>query len=262
MPTICAQIEVAEELPPMAKLRKHSAMQPESKAQRERRFFEWFATAAGLQVCGDIHQPDAPDIVAEIAGKGRIAFELVCVDPRSEFFRWEHFTKTGERLTTEYAQLPEPQRKRLSVLLSDAEISVMLPRTTRWRDLQLSALWALLERIPTRFNGQVRCAPNLAEWLWITRTKGIVGPVFRSLSSGEIPRVASDEIEAKLARHYKCSEPLELLAYTEHIDIAHQADIEAIGQLAASRLPRSCFRKLWLFDGFLRKLELQIARPA
>lgn len=236
-------------------------MKKRTKAEKELSIFRKFAEAAGLEVCGEVAQPDPPDIVADIANHGRVAFELVCLNPQSEFFRLEHFFKTDDALERAFAELPDIRRAELSERLADAEVTVMFPPTIPWKQIAIGGLWDLLAKLPRNFDGEVKCSPALAETLWVVRTKDSNGPLFRSLSGGEVPRLVCERVTQKLSRPYDCAEPLELLAYTEHMDIAHCSDIEEVDRIADAHLARSRFRKLWLFDGMLEKIELAREKP-
>lgn len=235
-------------------------MRTETKAQRERRFFEWFATAARLQVIGEIQQPDPPDIIAEIAGQGRTAFELVCVDAKSEFFRHELFRKTESMIKRGLAALPLERRAALERKYADAEINVALPSGVPLREISVDSVWAILEKLPPDFVEQVSCPRDIAEFLWVYRKEGHAGPTVSALSHSSIPPVRLEPIERKLAKAYASNIPLELVAYTEHCDILHRSDNEAVSAIAGAKLASSSFRRLWLFDGWLRKIELKVER--
>jgi hypothetical protein len=62
----------------------HAAKQyREEKAPHERRIFVEFCAAFGLAPDG-ITQPNPPDIIADLDGRGRVAFELVRVNHSDE----------------------------------------------------------------------------------------------------------------------------------------------------------------------------------
>jgi hypothetical protein len=234
-------------------------MKVEPKAQRERRIFEWFAKAAELQVLGGIEQPDPPDIVVEVAGQGRVAFELVCVDARSAFFQNEKFRKTDTAMECGLTALPEAKREVLTRNFADAEINVQLADEVPWKAVSLQPLWDILEMLPPGFEGEARCPPAVAQFLWIYRHTSHVGPTFSTIGGGWVPNINLAAIENKLAKKYETTAPLELLAYSQLHDIAHRADFGAVRTLACAQLRGSSFRRLWLFDGMLQKVELSVA---
>lgn len=235
-----------------------NAMNSESKTDTEKRVFEWFANAAGLRVVGQIQQPDPPDIVAEIDGHGRVAFELVCVDAQEEFYKHEKFRKTDAAMERELASLPEARRVALVQKFSDAEINVQLPEDVPWKAVSFEPIWDILEKLPPAFEEEVRCPAHVAEFLWIYRNAGHKGPTFSTISGGMVLNINLDPIANKLAKRYD-SEPLELLAYTNLQDIAHRSDSATVEALVCSKLRGSSFRKVWLFDAMLKRLELSVA---
>ena len=234
-------------------------MKVEPKAQRERRIFEWFASAAKLELLGEVEQPDPPDIIVAVAGQGRVAFELVCVDAKSEFFAHEKFRKTDDAMERGWAALPQAMRERMGAKFADAEINIQLPTETRWKDISLQGVWEALDRLPASFIGDVPCSANVADSLYIYRDANHVGPTFSTLSGGWVPNISLSAIENKFAKKYALLVPLELLAYSHFHDIAHRSDYDAVEALARAKLRASSFRKLWLFDGMLRKIDLSVA---
>jgi hypothetical protein len=86
-----------------------AARAPEAKRAHERWTFEAFCAAANLPlVPGSIEQPEppAPDLVAEFAGAGRIAFELVRLNDPDQLIRLRLMHRMPGFLDRQFAALP------------------------------------------------------------------------------------------------------------------------------------------------------------
>ena len=67
-----------------------------------------------------------------------------------------------------------------------------------------------------------------------------------------------EEIERELQKRYNTEAPLELLAYVENGEVAHQDDAERIAEIAKRRLPGSQFRCVWVYEGLLRRVGMRL----
>src|ERR1035441_6754534 len=216
----------------------------------ERRHFEWFCEAAELPLISDsIEQPEppAPDIVAEFAGLGRVAFELVRLN-NPDHLRSSRFTQQMPAfLERHFDALPAERHQALSSKYSDAHIIVDFhgAATLPQRRRVLPYVWQVLEGLPDGHQGAVdlygREPPADLRLLYINRIETGGRPRFRSQNMGFVLQLRVEEIEQKLRKRYDTGAPLELLAYVENGEVAHLADVARIREAVERGLPGSQF---------------------
>jgi hypothetical protein len=233
----------------------------------ERRHFEMFCTAAELPlVPGSIEQPEppAPDLVAEFQGMGRVAFELVRLNDPDHLTRFRLMQQMPGFLERQFAALPVERHQALTAKYIDAHIIVDFhgAATLAQRRRVLPYVWEVMEGLPDGYQGKVdlygREPPAELSMIWINRIITGGRPWFRSQTAGFVLPLRVEEIERKLQKRYDTEAPLELLAYVENGEVAHQSDVDQITEIVARLLPTSQFRRVWVYEGLLRRIGMRL----
>jgi hypothetical protein len=241
----------------------------EEKPAHERRIFLRYCGARGL-VPGNITQPTppAPDIIADLPGHGRVAFELVRVNHDDEIISNNLGLESRDFLAEQFAQLPTPQHERLSAMYSDAEVTLKFSPVANpgQRKRVLPFVWTLLETRPAGATGWLfqdadkwltTCVPGDLETVYVSRlARQTGGPQFSTISTGFPIPVQIDRVIEKLQKRYECAEPLELLAYADGSEFSFEDDLTALGEAVRLHLPGSRFRRVWGFEEIQRKVTL------
>ncbi|MGC2461410.1 MAG: hypothetical protein WA446_10645 [Steroidobacteraceae bacterium] len=228
-----------------------------TKNALERAIFERFAPDADLVVRADsISQPDPPDILCEIEGLGRVAFELVQLDDAQELARMGYLHRAGEfwsaateSLTAEVlerhrgAQInisfhtgADQKQRRAALQLTAAKLST----------LQEGSEGALFDKLPAGVEwAEVRhfpiCdGPLIFEVSGFAVTAHEAGPAPSGISLGRIDDKITYYDEGWGVR-------AELLAYARwgmpFSDQMHDA-----GRYLATRLPAGIFARAWIYE--------------
>jgi len=233
-----------------------------------------FRKAANLAVVKDSiqsRQPPEPDILCEIAGAGRVSFELVEVVGTKFPQYTDSRPALRRRFAEAYAAVSTEVRTPLEARLGGppAVIVGFVRRTSpgQWLNAIKLILDTLEEYSTTIEPGEFRLdlVPRLQRYLtdmWIHSE----GPRLRVHAEGQSLRVAEAEatlvadpaverIRAKFAKSYKTTAPIELVAYY----VGQPAPSDGIWKLRISRLfeselARSPFRRVWIFDGSTRAI--------
>jgi hypothetical protein len=239
------------------------------KRESERAHFEMFCEAARLPLIPEsIEQPDppAPDLVAELEGSGRVAFELVRLNDPDHLTRFRLMQQMPGFLERQFAALPAERRLALTARYIDAEIIIDFQgaATLAQRRRVLPYVWVVLEGLPDGHQGKVdlygREPPAELALMWINRIRTDGRARFRSQTTGFVLPLRVEEIERKLRKRYETDHPLELLAYVENGEMAHLADAARITEVVERLLPKSQFRRVWVYEGLLRQVGLCLTR--
>jgi hypothetical protein len=237
------------------------------KREHELRTFEQFCAAAGLTIVpGTVGQPvaPAPDIIAEIEGAGRVAFELVRLNDSDQLTRVNLMQQTPQLLAAAFEVLPPDMHARLCSMYADGIIKVQFRGAVDpgQRKKALPFIWKTLAERPAGFSGKVDLwelgAPEAIELIWVTRGKTVGGiPNFESQTAGYVLPLAAGRIGEKLQKRYECAEPLELLAYVHWGELAHANAADEIASVVNRHLSGSQFRQVWVYEGLLRRVALR-----
>jgi hypothetical protein len=228
-----------------------------------------FCTAAELPlVPSSIEQPEppAPDLIAELQGIGRVAFELVRLNNPDHLTRFRLMQLMPAFLARQFAALPTDRHQSLTAKYIDGHIIVDFhgAASLAQRRRALPYVWDVLDGLPDGYQGKVdlygREPPAELAMIWINRVKTAGGPRFRSQTVGYVLPLRVEEIERKLQKRYDTQAPLELLAYVENGEIAHLNDAARITEVVERLLPTSQFRRVWVFEGLLRQVGLCLTR--
>jgi hypothetical protein len=239
------------------------------KRAHERATFEAFCAAAELPlVPGPIQQPEppAPDLIAEFKSLGPIAFELVRLNDPDHLTRSRLMQQMPGFLDRQFAALPPDRHKALTAKYIDGHIIVDFhgAATLAQRRRVLPYVWDVLEGLPDGHQGKVdlygREPPAELAMIWINRITTDGRPRFRSQTVGYVLPLRVEGIERKLEKRYDTQAPLELLAYIENGEMAHMADAARITEIVERLLPTSQFRRVWIFEGLLRRVGLCLTR--
>jgi hypothetical protein len=240
----------------------------EEKAPHERRIFLEFCAAAGLELVPDsIMQPDPPDIVAELEGFGRVAFELVRVNHADELLSDRMLRESTYFLADQFAQLPASQRARLSAMYADAHVLLQFTPAANpgQRKQALPFVWALLEARGAGAKGELfkayrwltTCAPSHLHMIYVSRLSGqTAGPLFNTQSANYVYPVQIARVIEKLHTPYSSTEPLELLAYADNGEFSLARDLPELTEAVRLHLPGSAFRRVWAFEELQRRATL------
>jgi hypothetical protein len=233
----------------------------------ERRHFEWFCQAAELPLipgCIEQPEPPAPDIIAEFAGLGRIAFELVRLNDPDHLTRLRLLHQMPGFLDGQLAALQVERRQALTAKFRDAYITIDFQgaASLAQRRQAMPFVWDMLDAVPDDFRGAVdlygKNPPAELSMIWVSRIKTDGRPYFRSQSIGYVLPLRPEEITGKLRKSYATDHPLELLAYVENGEMAHLNAEREIREVVNRWLPGSQFRRVWVFEGLLRNVSLSL----
>jgi hypothetical protein len=218
------------------------------KSREERGIFEEFAAAAGLQIApGSVIQPDPPDILCEVAGIGRVAFELVQLDGREELSRMSDFRHSGHLWADVTRNLDSDVRQRHS----NVQINVCFQAGAdqRMRRKIFSQMVARLNSLPAIFTGDLfEENPSGLASAQIRRFNIDSGPSIREVSASGPVGVDLSRIEAKVA-HYKegWGVRAELLAYSRW-GMPFSDQNTGVEEYLAGRFPVGVFSRAWIFE--------------
>jgi hypothetical protein len=229
-----------------------------TKEQAELRVFESLARLAGYEIVGgSIKQspPPAPDIECETAG-GPLAVELVALDAPDTRTRLNNMHATEQAWVRALAQWPDAERERLAVQCEDVYLGLQIENSAgpRARTVLLKQVQAALLSKPSRFEGELFSffdhPPGLMGATVHRGPRKTNGPRIIAPSAGSLQRPQVDKIEQKLtAKTYRTSAPLELFAYSTHDEVdAYLDGLRCIDASVQQHLPRSLFRRVWVFD--------------
>ena len=220
----------------------------ELKNREERGIFEEFAASAGLQITpGSVTQPDPPDILCEVAGIGRVAFELVQLDGREELLRMSDFMDSGHLWAEMTRDLDSEVRKRHS----NAQINVCFQAGAdqRVRRKLFSQMVSRLHSLPAIFSGKLfEANPSGLESAQIRRFEIDSGPSIREVSASGPVSVDLTRIDAKVA-YYKegWGVRAELLAYSRW-GMPFSDQRTGAEEYLAGRFPAGVFSRAWIFE--------------
>jgi hypothetical protein len=235
-----------------------------TKQEFERRVFEELALLAGLQVVpGTISQPDPPDIVCEIVGKGPLAVELVSIDAPETRSRLDNMSAMDDAWSRALATQPTETQTSIVAETADVFFSIVFDSQAGLRD-RTKALRAVQEFL-LQHSGYVGALPlnvvgrnHRIASATIHRGHVTRGPKFSHFSAGRWlpPQVSVVKAKLRPGRYQKSDIPIELFAYAVHDepDLAI-GSLEQLQNVIAEQLPVSVFRRAYVFDlGFRRLL--------
>jgi hypothetical protein len=242
------------------------------KRDHELRTFQQFCDAAALKIVPDtVCQPDppAPDLIAELEGEGRVAFELVRLNDPDQLTRLSLMQQTPQFLQAEFAALPAKCHEDLRAKYTDGIITIHFRGAVDFeqRRKALPFIWETLAAQPVGFAGKVDLwdlgAPDAVELIWVNRGKTPGGvPYFKTQTAGYVLPLVADRIGEKLQKRYQCTEPLDLLAYVHWGELAHANAADEIADVVTRHLFGSQFRQVWVYEGLLRRVALRLSNAA
>lgn len=200
--------------------------------------------------------PPAPDISVEIVGDGVVGFELVCIDDISYLRGLNLMPESAKLLTEFHGALSPGDRAAFDDRYRDAMLHVHFVDTAGQRGVRrtLRGLFEALINLPADFegpalnNGRTRVAG--IRHVFISRHKSFSGPEFGTPASGMVTGLNLAALEAKFDNTYENEgRPVELLAYA--MEISRLADDEAIKSLLDRQLPKSSYRRVWIYEHML-----------
>jgi hypothetical protein len=226
-------------------------------AAEERGIFEEFARSAELDVTrSPISQPDPPDILCEVHGLGKVAFELVSLDSGDELRRMGYFQRVEEFWAEELKRAAPEVLKRHS----NAQINVTFCNAASQNDRRaaLGNLISALEHLGPDDEGEVFGEmPAALESADIIRVPISDGPGIREFSvhavrfenPGWAPiGIDLSRIDAKIKKYEKgWGVRAELLAYSRWGMPFSDQMHNAAGYLAG-RMPGGIFARAWIFE--------------
>jgi hypothetical protein len=235
------------------------------KLKHERSIFVRFCAAAGFQIVrGTLRQPDppAPDVIVELNGAGRIAFELVRLDDSEELMGYNLLQQAIPLIDEEFDALPIETRSVLVKCFANAEITIEFRHTATVveRRRALPLLWNALLKLADRANGQLalhgQAEKKVITFLFVARAELKARPRFISSALGYPLPIRVERVTAKLKRKYDCCEPLELLAYQEIGQLSYRRDEESLRVAIDRHIQLSQFRRVWIYEERLRRVTL------
>jgi hypothetical protein len=239
---------------------------PDWKRLHEAAIFEAFCAAEALApIVGSIEQPEppAPDLIADFGPLGRIAFELVRLNDSEQLTRMALMSKTPAFLDEAFARLPSELRSGVADKFADGIITIEFKGAVDFaqRRAALPFVWATLDSLPRGFTGKVDLwpldAPSALQMIWVNRGATGGRPWFKTQTSGYVLPLCANRIAEKLQKRYETREPLELLAYVDFGELAHLGAAEEIAAIVNQLLPGSQFRRVWVYEGLLRRVGLR-----
>jgi len=235
------------------------------KARSELIIFRLFSDAAGLPVRSVRSRPTPePDIRCTVRGDGPVAFELgEIIYPKFAQTTFER-QPLRRRFTEDYAKMPAAIRARIELSLGGPPVVFVSfpPKTSpgTWRHVIPLILSILAERAGHVFHGQeipVWKIPTLKDLVLEMRIHRGTGPSasLHVVEMTEVHDQALAVLEKKFGRRYKSSAPIELVAYYLTQPPSDRAGVlESVGAFVSNHLPRSPFRRVWLFNHFKRSI--------
>lgn len=219
------------------------------KQELERGIFEEFARAAGLSVVqGTISQPDPPDILCEVEGLGRVAFELVQLDSRGELSRMNDFQGAHAL----WAEALEGMQPAIRARYMNAQIDVVFGAGAiqRVRREIFAKITDRLGALPSDFVGQIfdKDSPALLESADLRRFELNDGPIINEVSARGPAPVDLTRIDGKIG-HYadRWGTRAELLAYSRWGMPFSDQNTGAEDYLR-TRFPSGIFSRGWIFE--------------
>jgi len=233
------------------------------KKEFEQRVFEVLAPLAGLQIVrGTISQPDPPDIVCDIVGRGRIGFELVSIDAEETRVRLDNMLATDEAWERALATWPPDSQPIVARETQDIFFVITFSNDAGLRD-RTRALRRIQEFLVTHPGHEGVLPPEATgrdskiRAAIAHRRPAINGPKFSHFSVGSWlpPQVAKIEEKLRPGRYCETDIPMELFAYAVHDEPDLQlGSLEQLQDAITKMLPGSAFRRAYIFDFGFRKL--------
>jgi hypothetical protein len=212
--------------------------------------------SAGLAVLPGTTQkrePPEPDILCQIVGAGKVAFELVEILDEdfaglvSEQIRLQNALHRAARAT--------PNSETLAPF-ANALVYVRFRRNVgaRRREGAIPALFAFLDGLSSGFVGDVMLPEDLelsgiVKSLRVSRGDYPRGPHFQVEAAQFISNPVVKRLMAKFAKRYSTGHPLELLAFYElHPAGPPELWMSAVRDYVNENIERSQFSRVWIFD--------------
>jgi hypothetical protein len=224
------------------------------KTVEERAIFERFAADAALLVgFASITQPNPPDVLCEIEGLGRVAFELVQLDAQQELARMGDFLSIREL----WAQAAESMTMETRQRHRGAQINVEFDNNTnqRGRRAALARIATRLAELPEGVEGDLfEALPTGLASAELRHFGMDDGPRINEVSASGPAAVDLDRIDAKIA-HYGEGWGVrgELLAYARWGMPFSDQPHDAAGYLSV-RFPAGVFSRAWIYEVTSRRI--------
>lgn len=236
--------------------------------ERELAIFEIFVRTSSLPVFpGSIlkRPPPEPDILCDVEGEGPVAFELGEI--LGEEFAGHTYTRPRlrQRFNDEYARLDAMVRADIEARLGapPAVIVSFTPGTPsgRWARAIQPILSFLAAHRHTLVAGEVRVWEFPALYALLTDMDVMPATSGRpGLHAAEMTELTDESrrvLGAKFNKQYHGAAPKELLAYyASQPPSSDPAWVSGIASFIEEHRPFSSFRRVWLFDGFHRRIVL------
>lgn len=245
----------------------------EQKSAHEREVFAQFAATARLVVRPDSitsQRPPHPDVLCEIDGRGPVAFELIRLVDESWAAGIALMVTTRERVRTYFDALEGPQGDAFRGKFRSAMIGLQFADGAPLRD-RLAALPGLVSDLMAHEGEGSDPEIDLS-----TRTQHVIerAAIYRGRFSGPVVDVSHasmigdptlDLLREKLRRtDYDVTHPMELLAYTDGIDLLLPYDLwlPKFEGIIRELVDGSAFSRVWVYhassDPRMRSVKLTV----
>lgn len=217
----------------------------------ELRIFRLFVEAAGLDVApGSIQKqrPPKPDIQCEVGENGPICFELV------EVIDSDLARAVGNQVTLQQRLSEAAERQELRGFSNGLSyVRFADAATSSQRKRMITPLFALLEKLPDGFEGEVpldegsMLGPTVRS-LRVSRG-GFVGPCFQVDGTTFISDPLVERIGGKFSKTYETLDRLDLLAFYDfHPTQLAKFQLQAVEAFVRENVSSSQFSRVWVFD--------------
>ena len=241
------------------------------KAKGEKEAFINFALNSGLLIktssieCMD---PPQPDILCEIEGRGKVAFELFEIIDNGLYSNLMLKSNTILLLEKSYNNLETSIKEEFKELFMDAMISPFFEKSCTYK-VRKKIIPEVLNKLnnPNMMHkmGDVSIRKFKKYIKYISISRGLEnGPSFDSIEYAGFTdpyKIGNKVINDKLLhREYISDYPIELLAYYDkNIESTEKYWLPEIIKIIEENFEKSIFRKIWIYD--IRNKLIKLVYP-
>ena len=228
-----------------------------TKVDRERDVFIAFSKVAPFVVLPDTienRRPPEPDILCQIDGMGKVGFEL------TELIDEDYMAHIGmlfntKKFLSDYWKngLDQEDSALFNKKYKGALLHFEFSPETKFKERKTAAKKAFIKllNLPDTYDGEVlKDDPDLVPALkWVNIIRNNFAELIIDTSSYVRPgNPTALVITKKFRKKYQCNYPIELLAHINWGIMPYEEVWKASAKEASSRISKSHFRKIWVFD--------------
>lgn len=226
----------------------------QDQGEKEVEVFKAFAEVCPLPInLGTIEKRKVPepDILCEITGTGKVAFELSEIISESYARRLSLRRDTQKALQEFYNELPPQKRQAFNDLYRDTGLYFQFDGSLSFwqRKKSFGSIFNQLLLLKPGYRDIVPLEGAAKKVLITKREKGFGEPTFTVESSGSVDEPTPKIIIKKYAKTYKSPFPIELLLYIGlNPMFAEEYWYPRVRDFVEDTFQQYAFSRLWVFD--------------